>query len=196
MSKLTDLEIKESIIEAASKLFAQYGYNKTTMEDIAKAVHKGKSTLYYYYKSKEDVILDLFNKEASLITQKISEAIGNNLTAYERFYTYFKVISTEGEKVANLYNMCRFELKENFIIQIKFKQIYSDNNLNLIKDILTYGIERREFLSISIEEISSVASLIDTIVLNLVILELIERQNTDWQKSLLMLGNIIIRGIK
>ncbi|OYW78704.1 MAG: TetR family transcriptional regulator, partial [Sphingobacteriia bacterium 32-37-4] len=40
---------KEDIIREAQKLFQAYGLKKTTMEDIAKALGKGKSTLYYYY---------------------------------------------------------------------------------------------------------------------------------------------------
>jgi AcrR family transcriptional regulator len=44
---------KEDIIREAQKLFQTYGLKKTTMEDIAKALGKGKSTLYYYYQSKE-----------------------------------------------------------------------------------------------------------------------------------------------
>ena len=106
------------------------------------------------------------------------------------------MISTEGQKVANLYNMCRLELKENYIIQSKFKEIYDDKHICMLREILTYGVQRREFLSISLEEVDSVAMLIDKIVLNLVILELIEKQNTDWQKSLLMLGNLLNRGLR
>ena len=46
-----EIIIKE-VIEAAKVLFQRYGLKKTTMEDIAKFVGKGKSTLYYYFPSK------------------------------------------------------------------------------------------------------------------------------------------------
>ena len=47
--------IKAKILEGADKLFQKYGLGKTTMEDIAKDAGKGKSTLYYYFKSKEEI---------------------------------------------------------------------------------------------------------------------------------------------
>ena len=48
--------VKAAILQAAERLFQKWGINKTTMEDIAHEARKGKSTLYYYFKSKEDVL--------------------------------------------------------------------------------------------------------------------------------------------
>lgn len=46
---------REQVLEAAQKLFREKGLGVVTMEDVAKAVGKGKSTLYYYFKSKEEI---------------------------------------------------------------------------------------------------------------------------------------------
>ncbi|PKN72465.1 MAG: TetR/AcrR family transcriptional regulator, partial [Deltaproteobacteria bacterium HGW-Deltaproteobacteria-10] len=50
-----DEEVKQAIKAAAKRVFAKWGLNKTTMEDIAGEAGKGKSTLYYYFKSKEEI---------------------------------------------------------------------------------------------------------------------------------------------
>jgi AcrR family transcriptional regulator len=42
---------KERIITIAEQLFARFGIQKTTMEDIAKKARMGKSTMYYYFKT-------------------------------------------------------------------------------------------------------------------------------------------------
>ncbi|HET6559677.1 MAG TPA: TetR/AcrR family transcriptional regulator, partial [Prolixibacteraceae bacterium] len=44
---------RESILKTAQEIFSKYGYKKTTLDDIANAVRKGKSSLYYYFTSKE-----------------------------------------------------------------------------------------------------------------------------------------------
>jgi len=49
-------EKKERILKSAEKLFARFGFRKTTMNEIARDVRMGKSTLYYYFKSKENVL--------------------------------------------------------------------------------------------------------------------------------------------
>jgi len=56
-------ETSLQIINSASILFERYGARKTTMEDIAREVGKGKSTLYYYFKSKEEVFEQVLHHE-------------------------------------------------------------------------------------------------------------------------------------
>ena len=42
--------MQKQILAASQKLFQQFGYPKVNMDDVAKAVGKGRSSLYYYYK--------------------------------------------------------------------------------------------------------------------------------------------------
>ncbi len=193
--KKTDQEVKAEIMVAASRLFIKYGYSKTTMEDIAKAVRKGKSTLYYYYKSKDDIIIDLLDNEATAILQKIRQQSAFEVSAVERFRTYFRVITEEAEILANIYNLLRLELKDDYNMQKRMTTIYDDLDQEVISDILIYGIERGEFRSITKNDIKEVASLIDNIVLDLIIKLLLEQVKDDWQKSLNLLGEIVIRGL-
>lgn len=58
--KVTELyksEVRERILRAAMESFAQTGYDKTKMDDIAKRLGLSKGTLYLYFKSKEDLFL-------------------------------------------------------------------------------------------------------------------------------------------
>lgn len=60
MPKVTSMykaEIKEKIIQAAVESFAQTGFDRTKMEDIAKRLDLSKGTIYLYFKSKEDLFL-------------------------------------------------------------------------------------------------------------------------------------------
>jgi len=53
----------ERILDAASSLILRYGYNKTTMQDIAAQAFISKSTLYLFWKSKEEVFGALITRE-------------------------------------------------------------------------------------------------------------------------------------
>lgn len=66
------ISTQDSILAAARQLFVQYGYEKTSINDIAKAAHKAKGSIYYNFDSK----LDIFNV---LLEQEV-EAIINELT--------------------------------------------------------------------------------------------------------------------
>lgn len=50
---------KEKIQQAAFKCVARFGFEKTTLDDIAKEVGLNKASLYYYYKNKEEIFLEI-----------------------------------------------------------------------------------------------------------------------------------------
>ncbi len=62
---------KKIILESAKKLFSKFGIQKTTMQDIATDAKLGKSTLYYYFKNKEEIYENAFMEELSEIKSKI-----------------------------------------------------------------------------------------------------------------------------
>jgi len=47
---MEDIDIKKRIIKVAQDIFKRYGFKKSTMDEIALASGKGKSTLYHYFK--------------------------------------------------------------------------------------------------------------------------------------------------
>ena len=56
MEKNSGNEAKERIIKAAIQLFSQKGYDATRVNDIASAANVNKALIYYYFKSKEDIL--------------------------------------------------------------------------------------------------------------------------------------------
>ncbi|MCK4799032.1 MAG: TetR/AcrR family transcriptional regulator, partial [Spirochaetes bacterium] len=46
---------REEIIRKAEPIFAKYGFKKSTMDNIAENINLKKSTLYYYFKNKEEI---------------------------------------------------------------------------------------------------------------------------------------------
>lgn len=53
---------KEKIIEAATKVFAQYGYRGATVEQIAKKAGMSKPNLLYYYSSKKSLYITVLSR--------------------------------------------------------------------------------------------------------------------------------------
>jgi len=54
---------RREIFNAAARLFAEQGFNETSMREIAGAAGVGKSTLYDYFPTKDDVLLFIFEEE-------------------------------------------------------------------------------------------------------------------------------------
>ena len=80
--------VKDTIISIAQSTFRKYGFRKTTMEEIAYAAGKTKSTMYYYFESKEEVFQAVVEKEVTQLRAEILAAVQaeeltkNKLKAY------------------------------------------------------------------------------------------------------------------
>jgi AcrR family transcriptional regulator len=64
MAQDPQLRIDE-ILDAAEPLFSAKGYRKTTISDIAKKMGAAQGMLYYYFKSKEEILEALINRQIS-----------------------------------------------------------------------------------------------------------------------------------
>ncbi|MCD8343559.1 MAG: TetR/AcrR family transcriptional regulator [Oscillospiraceae bacterium] len=54
---------KEEILDAALRLFYEKGYAKTTVEDIMRECSIAKGTLYYHFKSKEEILSAMIERQ-------------------------------------------------------------------------------------------------------------------------------------
>jgi AcrR family transcriptional regulator len=96
---------EQEIIAVAARLFKEKGYRATTLEDIAAAVGMLKGSLYYYIRSKEellylvvrDPIRQAYNKLEEIVTSqvsvhvKIAQAIANHMTLFHQHYPHIAV---------------------------------------------------------------------------------------------------------
>jgi len=65
----------EAILRAASSVFARKGYYETRMDDIALEAELAKGTIYYYYKSKDEIFVHLLERESEKVGEEIKRRI-------------------------------------------------------------------------------------------------------------------------
>ncbi len=81
-----------SILEAAEKVFARSGYYQSRMDDIAEEAELAKGTLYYYFKSKDEIYLALLKRESQKIHEEIRRLISEEsplLQDLQRALTFY-----------------------------------------------------------------------------------------------------------
>jgi AcrR family transcriptional regulator len=66
--------LRKTVLEAASRLFAERGFGGTSLQDIADALGISRPALYYYFKSKED-ILDSLVEEVTVFSEHQATAL-------------------------------------------------------------------------------------------------------------------------
>ena len=70
----TDNEKKERTLTAAWEVFARFGYEKASVQDIAEAAGVSKSVVFKYYESKENLYRTAFRIASDEITKADAEA--------------------------------------------------------------------------------------------------------------------------
>ncbi len=76
---------RNNILEAAQKLFEEKGLLQTTMDDIAKEADYSKSTIYVYFKSKDEIYNQIVYKSMCMLRDKLNQSIGAS-TEYEKYF--------------------------------------------------------------------------------------------------------------
>lgn len=145
MSVARDDSIKEEILREAQKLFQQFGLKKTTMEDIAKAMGKGKSTLYYYYCSKEEIFDAVVLKEIEEVFACVKQAVQKAVSAEDKLkaFTLTKIKSVQ--KKLNLCTLVKGNRQDSFRCMKHLHTEYDIRETKLVKEILKFGINNGEF---------------------------------------------------
>ncbi|GAB4380554.1 MAG: TetR/AcrR family transcriptional regulator [Calditrichia bacterium] len=87
-----ETERKQFIKETARKLFNRFGYQKTSLDDIARQCGLAKPTLYYYYPNKEAIFDEIVLEDARLIFRNVEAAIDPHLPADQKFILFAKSI--------------------------------------------------------------------------------------------------------
>jgi len=76
-------ERRSEIVQAARRLFQSKEYDKTTMQDVMDDLGIAKGTIYYYFKSKEElleaVIENIVDENSELMQSSLKEMKGNAL---------------------------------------------------------------------------------------------------------------------
>ena len=100
---------REKFIEVARQLFARKGVENTTMNDIANASDKGRSTIYTYFKSKRDIFNAVIERETDQVLGRLQEIVAKPVPASEKLLEYIECrFETMKEIVAQRISACRF----------------------------------------------------------------------------------------
>jgi len=138
-------DVRDSIVTVAQKMFKRFGFRKTTMDEIAIAARKGKSSLYYYFKSKEEVFEAVVEKEAAILREDISANVGKCNTAMEKLRAYIYVRMDGFRNWGNFYEALKDEYLSNYEFIEKIRIKYDHNETDAITQIIIKGIESKEF---------------------------------------------------
>lgn len=138
---------KKEILDAAAILFAEKGFDNTSVIDIMNAVGIAKGTLYHHFKSKEDIMDALIKRQTNYIisaAKKIAEdksiPVEERITRTTLALRIENKAQTQGREIIE-----HLHKPQNALMHQKTKQIIFKHIPPIMADILKDGIKQGLF---------------------------------------------------
>jgi len=144
-------EKKSLILQTAGNIFTRFGLLKTTVDEIAKAAHIGKSSIYYYFKSKEDIYQEVVQKESTILEGKITAAIKEAKLPQDKLKAFVHTRMKCMKELANIYSALKEDYLKHYQFIQKLREDYDREEVKIVKNILQEGITKKIFMIADLE---------------------------------------------
>jgi AcrR family transcriptional regulator len=140
-----DHTVRDQIVEAAGEHFRHYGYEKTTVSDLAKAIGFSKAYIYKFFDSKQAIGEAICAKTLSGIVATVEEAVAGATTPTEKFRRMLKIlVSTNVSLFFNdrkLFDVAAYAAGERW----PSTRAYCERIKEIVTEIVREGRESGEF---------------------------------------------------
>jgi AcrR family transcriptional regulator len=140
-----DHSVREQIVAAAGEHFSHYGYEKTTVSDLAKAIGFSKAYIYKFFDSKQAIGEAICAQSLSTIILAVEEAVASAPTPTEKFRRMFRTLVSTGVGLffndRKLYDIAAHSAGEGW----PSARAYCERIRQILTDIVREGRENGEF---------------------------------------------------
>ena len=137
--------LRQQVVEAAATVIRQFGFEKTTMSDIARATGLGKSSLYHYFPTKEAIFVEVVRSEIEGLRSEFMRAIETASSSEEKLRAY--VLKRTEILARKLREHMEFleAAPERYDLLLKIHEIYDPDEIRIISSILESGVAEGQF---------------------------------------------------
>jgi AcrR family transcriptional regulator len=144
---------KKQIIEAATNVFSRMGFHKARMDDIVEESGLSKGTLYWYFKSKDDIIKTILDGVINQELAHVRDAMETTPSAKEKLRLFTQITIDDTVKMQPLmpilYEFFALATRKNSIRRVIVN--YYQSFIDMIEPIIELGIQQGEFRQVDVE---------------------------------------------
>ncbi len=140
-----DHKRRQQILQAADQHFRLYGYRKTTLADIAKAIHLSTPYIYKFFESKQALGEAVCSHRLGIALSEIEESVAGTKSPVEKLRRVFLGLENKGWRFLNeerkIHDMVAVSIEESWGSLDRFKEA----RFQLIRGIVVLGRKSGEF---------------------------------------------------
>ncbi len=162
------------------------------MDEISRALKMGKSSIYYYFRSKEEIFEAVVLHEANILRHELTTAIKSVESPVEKMKNYVFVRMKAFEKLSNYYNAIFDKNLDHFEFIESIRSRYDREELAILRLILYDGARKKVF-SVANSEYTALA--VQTALKGLEVPLFWEKKEMNIEKRLSAILDIVFYGI-
>jgi AcrR family transcriptional regulator len=141
--------IQQEILKAAIRLYQKFGPNGFTMDDLAAATGRSRTSLYYYYNNRDEIYQAVMDKIARDMAAEIRQAVAAVETLREKIFAFCHTklkASEEWKKVfsAMIASMDAEEQSKHAKVMYNWHKKLIHHESMILNEILTGATRRKE----------------------------------------------------
>ena len=185
-------DTRQSILDAAEKLFADKGFDRTPIRDISVLSGAGRSLIYYYFKDKRDLHAALLmDGEAQMqrIAEEAAEAEGTALDKLRRFMLGFSQMHVRRQNLVRVAMRAEFDdsLAHHEQARLGFVKLSA-----VLTEIIAKGIARKELRPVDLER---TVHMVMGLTQSLVVMQLKAMPGSSEQENVNFAMGVLAHGI-
>ena len=190
---MSEINVRNLIVNSASKYFSKFGFHKTTMDEIAKHIHKAKGVLYYYFKGKEELFNEVLKQELNTVKielKKIIDAEDDSLiTLKEYTLTRLKLL----HKAVNYHETLKADFFDKYLFVKDVREDFSEFEREQLKIILERG-KKEGYLDF--KNINSTINIFMMVVNGIEIPLFLQEKYSEYESTIDELSSMIVNSLR
>jgi AcrR family transcriptional regulator len=102
---------RDAVLQTAAHMFLEQGYRRTSMSELAKRLQITKPALYYYFRNKEEILVECYRAGITLIETLLDKALVSRGTGLDKVKVYIEAYAKS--VVLHDFGRCVSMLDEN-----------------------------------------------------------------------------------
>jgi AcrR family transcriptional regulator len=197
MSPRNDVSVerKDQILEAAKVSFAERGFSKTRMSDIAEKSGLSKGALYLYFESKDAIILSLLERVFEPELRDLKSLLADDRSAEDRLLIY---VTRAAEDIQNMLDW--MSLIYEFLVLAfrretikRFIRDFYKRNMELLEGLIQQGIDAGEF---HVKNAQDTAIAVGSIIEGTIMLWIYDPDKIDIKKHIKSSTQLLLKGLR
>jgi AcrR family transcriptional regulator len=145
MKRIAPEERKKELIDIAEQLFITNGYDQTAVSDIVREVNLSQGAFYYYFESKEDILVAILEKNVAVIESALRQTADrtdlDEAVKLNAMFNQLISVTISGKKIHNYIHQEMNAALHNKLIKLRF----SARIAQIMAEVISKGTEKGRF---------------------------------------------------